>query len=125
MDSSAFVKLILREPERDALRTELARWEGFVSSALLEVEALRASARVGPAYVDAARVALHTVSLLPVDSAVLAAAALLCPTTLRTLDAIHVATAISLSADVGVVLAYDERLLDAAAANGLAVRSPR
>ena len=68
---------------------------------------------------------LHTVSLLPVDRAVLAAAALLCPTTLRTLDAIHVATAISLSADVGVVLAYDERLLDAAAANGLAVRSPR
>ena len=125
MDSSAIVKLILHEPERDALRHELERWDGFVSSALLEVESLRAAARVGRQYVEVAHTAIRAVSLIPVDDAVLEAAALLRPATLRTLDAVHIATALSLGGDLGVVFAYDQRLLDAASAHGLSVGHPR
>ncbi len=125
LDSSAFVKLILHEPERDALRHELERWDGFVSSALLEVESLRTAARVGPRYVEVARTALRSVSLLPIDDAVLDAAGGLHPATLRTLDAVHIATALSLRSDLGVILAYDQHLLEAATAHDLSVGSPR
>jgi predicted nucleic acid-binding protein len=59
-----------------------------------------------------------------VDDAVLAVAAVLTPPSLRSLDAIHLATALRLGDDLGVFLAYDERLLRAAAAHGLPVAGP-
>lgn len=71
-----------------------------------------------------ARNGLDGLALLPVDEQVLEAAAYLEPARLRSLDAIHVATAISLGEGLGAVYAYDERLQEAALAAGLRVESP-
>ncbi|MBA2636738.1 MAG: PIN domain-containing protein [Solirubrobacterales bacterium] len=96
------------EPEAGALREELERWSGYVSSALLLTEAVGAAARYGHEYAEHAREGLKGLSLLPVDQGVLELAAELEPTTLRSLDAIHLATALSLGTDLGVLVAYDE-----------------
>lgn len=124
IDTSAFVKLVLGEDEAPALRAELANWRGHVSSGLLLAEAVRACARYGPSYARLARQASEAVALLPVDDAVLSAAADLAPAELRTLDAIHLATALSLGEDIGAMLVYDARLSAAATRAGLRVLAP-
>ena len=124
VDSSAYVKLVLGEQQREPLRMELSRWDGVVSSALLGVEAVRACARYGAPYATRAREGLSLLSLIPIDEAVLTRASELAPQTLRSLDAIHIATALSLGADLGVLIAYDQRLSLAATENGLSVVSP-
>lgn len=63
-------------------------------------------------------------ALLPLDDAVVDLAASLKPTGLRSLDALHLATALSVGADLGVLLTYDERLAEAAEAEGLPVAAP-
>jgi len=103
---------------------ELSGWDGVVSSALLEVEALRACARYDNERVERARVGLQGVSLVPLDGAVLRLAANLPPPGLRSLDALHLATALSLEADLGVMVVYDRRLADAASGAGVAVAAP-
>jgi uncharacterized protein len=118
------VKLPLREAEHSALRHELARWPDRVSSALIRVEATRACARYGAKYVWRAEQAVARLTLIPVDDDVLRAAAELDPPELRTLDALHLATALSLGADLGVLLTYDRRMLAAAHAAGLRVDAP-
>lgn len=118
------MKLVLLEPEHEQLRDELARWEGVISSALLQVEATRACARYGPAYARAARDGLTGVALLPIDERVLQGAAELAPVTMRALDALHLATALSVADDVGVVLVYDERLHGAVRQAGLSALRP-
>ena len=95
-----------------------------MSSALLAVETIRACARYGPQFADAAAGALDAVSLVPLDDDVLQHAAALRPAELRALDALHLATALSLRDEIGVLLTYDDRLAAAAAAAGLTVRSP-
>jgi uncharacterized protein len=118
------VKLPLREAEHSALRRELARWPGQVSSALIRVEATRGCARYGAKYVRRAEQAVARLALIPVDDDVLRAAAELDPPALRTLDALHLATALSLGAELGVLLTYDHRMLAAARAAGLRVDAP-
>lgn len=118
------MKLPLREAEDQALLRELVKWEGFVSSSLLGVEALRACARYGPGYERAAREWMEGVSLLPVDDGILDIAAELEPRGLRSLDALHLATAISIGNEVGAFLTYDNRLVSAAEENGLTVAQP-
>lgn len=119
------MKLGLREAEEDALRDELVRWDGLVSSVLLSVEAVRACARYGSAYADRARAGLDGLGLVPIDATILGDAARLQPAVLRSLDAIHLATALSLDADLGVLIAYDTRLLEAAERLDIAVLAPR
>jgi hypothetical protein len=96
-----------------------------VSSALIRVEAVRACARYGSEYARAARDGLRTIALLPLDDQVLEWASALEPADTRSLDAIHLASALSVADDLGVVLSYDERLCRAARASGLHVESPR
>lgn len=116
---------MLREPGHEALRAELATWDGYVSSALLGVEAIRACARYGdPRYPEEARVWLHDVSLLPVDDTILEEATRLEPVGLRSLDAIHLATALSIREELSVIYSYDLRLSEAAAGHGLDVAAP-
>lgn len=124
VDTSAFVKLVLGEEEAAALRTELTTWEGAVASRLLRTEAIRACARYGQTFADLAREALNAVALLPLDDDVLDAAAAVEPGGLRTLDALHLATALSVGDDVGAMLVYDARLASAAEQAGLRVLSP-
>lgn len=118
------MKLPLQEVGHEALREELSRWDGYVSSALLGVESVRACARYGPEYAALARSWLEGVALIPLDDAVVEGAAALEPQTLRSLDALHLATAVSVGEDVGVFVAYDERLIDAARNHGLEAVTP-
>jgi uncharacterized protein len=124
IDTSAYVKVPLAEPERAMLLQALQPY-ALVSSWLLSVEAVRACARYGPQYAQAADAGLRTVSLLPLDEAVLTRVKTLPPAQLRTLDALHLATALSLEADLAVLVSYDDRLSEAAQAAGMTVLSPR
>ena len=125
MDSSAYVKLPLRETEHDALLSELSKWDGYVSSALLGVESIRACGRYGKQYAADARAFLADMALVPLDDGVLAEAASIDPAGLRSLDALHLATALSIRDEIGAFVAYDERLLAAASHRGFTVLSPR
>jgi predicted nucleic acid-binding protein len=118
------VKLALDEPEETALREQLDAWDGLVSSALLRVEALRACARYGPERTARATAGLGAVTLIPLDDRVLGGAAALEPPALRSLDAIHLATALSLGDDLGAMFVYDERLAEAAREVGVCVAAP-
>jgi predicted nucleic acid-binding protein len=102
----------------------MAQWAGYVSSALLGLEAIRACSRHRTEYARDARDWLFDVSLLPLDDALLEAAAALWPASLRSLDALHLATALSIREDLGAFLTYDERLARAAEEQGLAVVRP-
>jgi uncharacterized protein len=124
LDTSAYVKLPLREAEHDALLRELVEWEGFVSSSLLGVESLRACARYGTEYEMAAREWMEGLSLLPLDEAILDIAAEVKPIGLRSLDALHLATALSIRDEIGVFVTYDERLGTAAEKQGLQITQP-
>jgi predicted nucleic acid-binding protein len=118
------VKLPLREREHAALRVDLSQWDGLASSALLRVEAERACARYGARFVARVHASLERALLLPLDDTVLDAAAALEPATLRSLDAIHLATALSLGDDLGAMYVYDDRLAAAARAAGIRVEAP-
>lgn len=125
IDSSAFVKLVAQEPESSALRAELRAWRQRASSALLRTEVVRALRRSGNAHlVGEARRLLVTVRLVVIDVPLLDRAADLEPVELRSLDALHLAAALTLGSDLGVVLTYDERLRGAVLSAGLPVGSP-
>ena len=124
MDTSAYVKLIVDEPESPALHRELARWSAWTSSSLLGVEAVRACRRLGDQVADSAEASLSDIALVPMDATVLAIARRLDPTELRSLDAIHLATALSIGGDLGALFSYDDRLAAAATAAGLRVLAP-
>jgi uncharacterized protein len=118
------MKLPLQEAEHDVLLVELAKWDGHVSGGLLGVEAIRACARYGEQYAKDARSWLADVALLPIDDALLDEAASLRPNVLRSLDALHLATALSVRDEVGVFVTYDGRLATAAEEHGLTVTTP-
>jgi predicted nucleic acid-binding protein len=118
------VKLPLQEVELDALLAELSEWDGYVSSALLAVEGIRACARYGPGHAVQARSFLEGLALLPLDDAVLDEATVIDPVGLRSLDALHLATALSVRDEIGAFITYDQRLADAAGQQGLNVVRP-
>lgn len=121
LDSSALVKLVRPEPETDALRRFLGDpWRPMLISELAVTEVRRASRRVA---LDPAE-ALAACEVVRLTHDVLERAGELDPPSLRTLDAIHVATALSLGSELDVLVAYDERLLAAAAQHGLPVAAP-
>lgn len=124
LDSSAYVKLIVEESESEALHRELAAWPDRTSSALLEVECVRACRRLGEEVAEAATASLRGLALIPLDEAVLLAARRLDPVELRSLDAVHLATALSIGTDLGALFCYDARLSAAADAAGLRVLAP-
>jgi uncharacterized protein len=123
VDSSAFVKLVVSEPESEALRRFLAASpRRLTASALLEIEVTRVARAAGGAAANAMADALRAVVLVDVTPSIRARARLVDPVHLRTLDAIHLATA--LETDVHDVLVYDNRLGAAAAEYGMNVLSP-
>lgn len=96
----------------------------FVSSDLARTELMRAVRRASPEHAPAARVVLESMILMQITSEICERAALLDPTILRSLDAIHIATALDLGDDLDHIITYDERMADAANAIGIAVLSP-
>lgn len=126
LDSSAFVKLAVEEPETAALRGFLAkRRQRRVSSALLRTEALRAVRHLGAEALATVREGLRRVDLVGIDDRTLDAAGTLEPRVLRTLDAIHVATAMALGDDLEAIVTYDDRMVEAARLLGLSTATPR
>ena len=124
LDTSAFLKLIVAEPEGRALRRALGPASDLVSSALLVVESRRAAKRYGDTAATRTRSALGGVTLIPVDAITLELASELEPPALRSLDAIHLATALSLGGELDRFHCYDARLAEAAVALGLRVSDP-
>jgi len=124
LDSSALVKLAVDEPESAALRRHLRRRRTLVSSALARPEVLRALLPAGPDAVAAGRQVLALCDLVRINDATLNRAAALLPHELRTLDAIHVATALRLEDELGAFVTYDGRMADAARAVGVRVVAP-
>jgi predicted nucleic acid-binding protein len=106
------------------LRTELSKWDGFVSSMLLGVESIRACDRYGRNFGNDARAWLDAVSLLPLDDRVLDTAVSLSPANLGTLDALHLATALTIRDEIGGFFTYDRPLAEAAVDHGFAVLPP-
>ena len=128
LDSSALVKLVQREAESEALRRYLRshRSDERVASDLARVEVVRSVLAGGPAAVAHARRQLARVYLVALDRDVLDRAATLAPgLLLRSLDAIHLATAQLLGADLRAVLTYDVRMSTVAVSLSLPVVSPR
>ena len=126
LDASALVKLVVREPESVALMEFLREHPDRVSSALALAEVPRAlrRARFGAAERRRAREVLARVALVDIDRRALAAAAAIEPPTVRTLDAIHLATALALHEDLAALVTYDRRLAVAAERADLPVQAP-
>jgi uncharacterized protein len=125
LDSSAIVKLVVAEPESAALRRYLRPRRTLVSSTLAKAEVARALLPLGEPAVRRGREMLARLELIRVSDRILAAAGALLPAELRTLDAIHLATAQQLGSDLARMVTYDERLSAATTAIGLPVAAPR
>ncbi|MFI5489461.1 MULTISPECIES: type II toxin-antitoxin system VapC family toxin [Micromonospora] len=130
LDSAAIIKLLRREHETEHLVTWLNERSGMplVASALVEVEVPRALRRAAPQALVGVPTVLSRLYRVEIDATVRAAAGAYAEPLLRSLDAIHLATAEILAAQAGANFAafvtYDRRLLDAAKAVGLPVASP-
>lgn len=126
LDASALVKLVLVEDESAALTAFLATWSHLVSSAIVRTEVPRAARAVttDQAVRTRAEHVVTAVGLLPAGLGILADAASLSPPQLRTLDAVHLASALSLGDDLAGMVVYDTRLAEAARLAGITVHSP-
>ncbi|HET7326056.1 MAG TPA: type II toxin-antitoxin system VapC family toxin [Nocardioidaceae bacterium] len=126
LDSSALMKLVRREDETAALADWLSvrHEQPTVTSELGRVEVLRAARRVGGQATVEARAVIGDLDLVPLDRAVQDLACDIADPPLRTLDALHLASAILLSEALTTFVAYDDRLVAAAEAAGLAVAAP-
>jgi len=124
VDTSALGRVLLEEPDEPLIRRALQTFDNHVSSRLLQVELRRLALRER---VSGADQTLNTVTLAPLDEAILGAAETIEPAGVATLDAIHLATAVRLATDgrLDAMLTYDRRLAEAARHHGLAVLSPK
>lgn len=125
LDTSALVKLLVTEAESEALRTYLAARgdQRRVTSGLVRTELRRAAARTGSTLLPAAEQLLAALALVRVDDGLLDTAGTLGPAVVRSLDAIHLASALRV-APLTALLTYDTRMADAAATLGLPVEAP-
>lgn len=124
LDSSALVKLAIREPESAALRRYLRRKRPLVTSALSRTEVARTLLPFGADAVARGDDVLRRLDVIRINDRVLRAAGALLPLELRSLDAIHLATAMEIGVDLSRVCTYDERMAAAAVDLGLTVVAP-
>lgn len=125
LDTSALAKLVVREPESPALHAwATTTGRVLLSCDLARTELLRAVRQTDPALALPARAVLDVLVLLKVTPAVVEEAARLEPPALRTLDALHLAAALTLGDDLEAVVTYDERLAEACAHHGVRVLAP-
>jgi predicted nucleic acid-binding protein len=125
LDTSAALKLVMPEHETAALELWIAQRAGVprVSSRLLRIELLRVVSRQAPQRANRAQVVLSAVALLSLDEAAPTAEVIGDPT-LRSLDAIHLATAYGIRTSMTAFICYDKRLCASADVLGLPVASP-
>ena len=125
LETSAAVKLLVPEAETEAMLAWARAHAGnIVSSDLTRTELLRAVRRDAPGRADRAASLLDRAHIVDLPTSVFARAALLDPAILRTLDALHLATAMEFGADLEGMVTYDDRLASAATVHGITVISP-
>jgi predicted nucleic acid-binding protein len=124
LDTSAAVKLVVKEPETAALRRWLRSHDELVSSDITRTELLRVTRLHAPQRVAAARAVLDALHLLAITTDVCERAALLEPRQLRSLDALHLASALQLGDDLDGIVVYDRGLADAASDLAIPVVAP-
>jgi predicted nucleic acid-binding protein len=124
LDTSVLGRVLLDEPDTPAIRRELGHFERHISSGLLSVELHRLGLRENMLAFVAEL--LSGKVLIPVDTEILAAAETIAPPTVATLDAIHLATAVSLSnaGKLDALMTYDKQLAAGARDHGLEVLAP-
>ncbi len=123
LDTSAVAKFVRPEAETGALRRWLAD-KGWILSDLHRTELRRAAARAGGRAPARAERLLAQSDVIRIDAAVFDTAGRLEPVVLRSLDALHLAAAMTLGPDLAGMVVYDERLRSAAEAVGMAVAAP-
>jgi predicted nucleic acid-binding protein len=125
LDSAAIVKLVHAEAETQALRDWLDERAdvGWVSSTLAEIESFRALARHVPKAVSRLHLVLDLIELVELDAGIRILAQTVRPAAVRSLDAIHLATALRVQ-PLTSFITYDKRLADAARSAGLPVDIP-
>ncbi len=123
VDASALAKLVLDEPGSEAMRRWYVESERVLCSRIGLIETRRAVGRYphDPTHLD---VVLRSVEIVELDAEIARDAASLGPVSLKTLDAIHLASAVRLGAEVQSFVTYDDRLAGAARAVGLPVVRP-
>lgn len=120
VDASALVKLFKTERETEAFRVALADWPVQVASEIIRVEAICTARRLGGEDVlRRANAMLERISLIPLSPEIIELATRAHTPSLRAMDAIHLATALSMREDLGPMFVYDSDLLAAATAWGL------
>ncbi|MGI8647252.1 MAG: VapC toxin family PIN domain ribonuclease [Acidimicrobiales bacterium] len=126
LDSAAVVKLVHAETQSQALREWLDERAdiGWVSSVLVEIESFRALARHSPEAVSRLPPVLDLIDLVELNLAVRISAQIITPKTVRSLDAIHLATALRLRENLVSFVTYDKRLAEVATLAGLTVNMP-
>jgi uncharacterized protein len=124
VDTSALGRSLLEEPDRPAIERELETFTSRTSSSLLRVEMRRLGLRQD--MLDRVDTLLAGISLIPLDERILAAAETLTPSTVATLDAIHLATAVRLAeaGELNALMTYDKQLAAGAQEHGITVLSP-
>lgn len=123
VDTSALIKLIRNEPESAALVRWLAPRRWLIGD-LHRTELRRAARRAGPATAARADRLLADLDTIAFEGSVYDRAGRLEPNELRSLDAIHLVCAMTLEADLAGIVAYDQRLLDAAHLQGIVTATP-
>jgi predicted nucleic acid-binding protein len=126
LDSSALLKLLVEEAESPALADWITQHASAppISSELATVEVVRAMRRLAPESLADARALLSQLDLVPLSSEVVAKASDVGDPLLRTLDALHLASADSVREALSFIVVYDHRLATAARAAGFDVIHP-
>jgi uncharacterized protein len=124
VDTSALGRSLLEESDKPAIDRELEAFASRISSSLLRVELRRPGLRRG--MLSRVDTLLTGISLIPLDEEILATAETLTPTTVATLDAIHLATALRLAeaGSLDALMTYDKQLANGAREHGITVLAP-
>jgi uncharacterized protein len=126
VDASALVKLFKAERETEAFRAALADWPVQVASELIRVEAICTARRLGGDDVlQRAKAAIESINLIPLSPEIIERATDAHTPPLRAMDAIHLATALTMRDDLGTMFVYDNDLHAAAGAHNLNPLAPR
>ncbi len=125
IDASALVKLFKTERETDAFRAALGDWPVQVASELIRVEAVCTARRLGDEEVlGRANEAIERINLIPISPEIIELATGAHTPPLRAMDAIHLATALTMREDLGAFFAYDSDLSAAARSHKLNSLAP-
>jgi predicted nucleic acid-binding protein len=132
VDTSALLKLLVREEESIAIERELVQWPSLATSIVTEVDLPRAVARAREDRPDSVidgslilRGIIASAAIVELTDDIVASARDVAPVHVGALDAIHIASALSLDTELAGVATYDNRMKDALIREGVDVIAPR